>query len=186
MPASRRKGRSGKILEYLRTRTEPASIQDVASELNLSHREARDTLAYLFRTGRASRVARGRYEVRNSSETSLNESRRRYGSVAKAAEDALQARPEKVWTAQSLAEEIGIATNHASAILAKLTDRGMIGRVGFGQYKLGAKTTWRNGANAPSGWEPVGKVESSILLRDAESNLWLASPASVSDLTEVA
>lgn len=184
--ASRRKGRTGEVLEYLRTRTGPASIQDVASELDLSHREARDTLAYLARAGHVSRVARGRYEAGHLSEAPAKGQRRPYGSVAKAVEDALRARPEKVWTAQDLAEEIGIAKNHATAILAKLTDRGVVGRVGLGRYRLGAETTWRGGAASASGWEPVGRVDGSILLRDAESNLWLASPASVSDLTQVA
>lgn len=184
--AGRRKRRTGEVLEYLRTRTGPASIQDVASGLDLGHREARDTLAYLARAGHVSRVARGRYEAGHLSEAPAKGQRRPYGSVAKAVEDALRARPEKVWTAQDLAEEIGIAKNHATAILAKLTDRGVVGRVGFGRYRLGAETTWRSGAASASGWEPVGRVDGSILLRDAESNLWLASPASVSDLTQVA
>src|SRR5690606_15148832 len=55
--------RSQTVLSHLRDRSEDTTIVDVASQLDLTHRQARDSLAYLARSGQVTRVGRGTYRA---------------------------------------------------------------------------------------------------------------------------
>lgn len=178
-----RDARSRTVLSHLQNRSEDTTIAEVASQLDITHRQARDSLAYLARNGQVTRVGRGTYRAANGQPMPKAKQGRR-GRISKTAESTIRSRPDHVWTARELADELGIKKNHATAILAKLVNRGVMGRVGYGRYQLGAATAWHGASRAALGWEPIGKVDGSVLLRDSETNLWLATPASVSQLIE--
>src|SRR5690606_33124256 len=63
--ASETAARSQTVLTHLQDRSEDTTIADVASQLDLPHRQARDSLAYLTRSGQVVRVGRGTYRAAN-------------------------------------------------------------------------------------------------------------------------
>lgn len=177
--------RSEEVIKHLERCSAPATIGEVAEALDLTHRQARDTLAYLAKQSRVERVGRGTYRARpESPEPPKPPTRRAYGSVAKAAVAAVQSDPGAVWTAHRLADAIGITKGHATTVLSSWVKQGSMHRVGYGEYRTtdADLSAPRTSSHQRIGWVTVGTVEEAVLLRDREDRLWPAEPVTAAQL----
>src|SRR5690606_34789839 len=83
--------RSQTVLAHLQNRSANTTIAEVAAHLDISRRQARDTLAYLARNGQAARVGRGTYRAA-SGQSRPQAKRPRRGTISRTAESTIRSR----------------------------------------------------------------------------------------------